>query len=301
MASKLLFLVNPHAGKGQIKNHLCDVVDIFIKHGYDVTIRTTQARDDARAVAAERCGEFDLIVCSGGDGTLSEVVNGVMSHEGPKPAIGYLPMGSTNDFGKTLGIPAGIDRAATMAVTAPAYACDVGRFNGKCFTYSAAFGLFSDVSYATPQRTKNLLGHAAYILQGIESLSALRSFHVTVKYDGHTVTDDYLLGMVTNSDSVGGFRGICGQDVLLADGQFEVVLIRMPKSILELNNVVISMLAHNLNTNGILAFRSSSLEFISEEPLAWTLDGEYGGSPRDAKIEIEKKAVRYVTRMGRRG
>ncbi len=301
MANKLLFIVNAMAGKGKIKSKLADVVDMFIRHEYDVTIYTTQSKDDARRVAKERCEEFSLIVCSGGDGTLSEVVNGLMEHDGSKPAVGYLPMGTTNDFAKTLGIPvSNVLRAAQLAVTGPAYPCDVGCFNGKYFTYSAAFGAFSDVPYITPQKTKSLLGRSAYILQGVERISSLKSYRCTIRYDGRSVTDHFLFGMVTNSDSIGGFRGLCGMDVELSDGMFEVVLIRMPTTLFELNNIVLALLSHDMSVNGVLAFRTSKLEVQCDEPLAWTLDGEYGGAPRCADIQIQNKAVRYVTRMGRR-
>ncbi len=301
MPNKLLLIVNVMAGKGRIKSKLADVVDTFVRCGYDVTIYTTQARDDARRVAEQRADEFDLIVCSGGDGTLSEVVNGLAARAGSKPAIGYLPMGTTNDFAKTLGIPAAnILKAAELAATGPAYPCDVGCFNGKFFTYSAAFGAFSDVPYITPQKTKSLLGRSAYILQGVERLSSLKSYHCTVRYDGKMITDDFLFGMITNSDSVGGFQGLCGMDVELSDGQFEVVLIRMPATILDLNNVVIALLAHDMSADGIYAFHASNLELTCDEPMAWTLDGEYGGAPRKAVVEVKNKAVRYVTRMGRR-
>ena len=301
MTNKLLFIVNATAGKGKIKSKLADVIDTFVKHDYDVTVHTTQSKDDARRVTEKRCEEFDLIVCSGGDGTLSEVVNGLMGHEGSKPALGYLPMGTTNDFAKTLGIPvSNVVRAAQLAVTGPAYPCDVGNFNGKYFTYSAAFGAFSDVPYITPQKTKSLLGRSAYILQGVERLSSLKSYRCTVRYENRSVTDHFLFGMVTNSDSIGGFRGLCGMDVELSDGMFEVVLIRMPTTIFELNNIVLALLSHDMNVNGVLAFRTSRLEIQCDEPLAWTLDGEYGGAPRNAEIEIKNKAVRYITRMGRR-
>lgn len=296
MANRLLFLVNVTAGKGRIKAKLADVVDLFVRHGYDVTIYTTQSRDDARRVAAQRAGEFDLIICSGGDGTLSEVVNGLMAHPGAKPAIGYLPMGTTNDFARSLKIPTSdILQAAKLAATGQASPLDVGSFNGKYFTYSAAFGAFSDVPYITPQKSKNILGHGAYILQGVERLPSLKSYRCTIRYDDQTITDDFLFGMVTNSESIGGFRGLCGMDVDLSDGKFEVMLIRKVASIVELNNVLMALLTHNPSIDGIYAFRASKLEIECEEPLAWTLDGEYGGAPRTSRLEVKRKAIRYVT------
>ena len=302
MANKLLFIVNPKAGKGKIRPKLLAVIELFNKYGYDVTTYVTQAQGDACRVAAARCGEFDLIVCSGGDGTLSEVVNGLSTCSGPKPAVGYIPMGTTNDFARTLGIPTtNILKAADLAVRGPAYPCDVGRFNDRCFTYTAAFGAFSDVSYATPQSTKSIFGHAAYILQGLETLPSIKSYHCTVTIGNRTITDWFIFGAISNSESIGGFKGLCGMDVQLSDGMFEVLLIKHPNTMTELNGIARALLAHDMSAKGIIACRAASLEISCEEPLAWTLDGEFGGSVNEAKISVDKKAIRYVTRMGKRG
>lgn len=301
MLNKLLLIVNPKAGKSKIKPKLADVIDLFNRYGYDVTVYMTQCAGDARRVAALRNREFDLIVCSGGDGTLSEVVGGVLMGEGPKPAIGYLPMGTTNDFAGTLGIPTtNIMKAADLAVRGPAYPCDVGRFNDRHFTYTAAFGVFSDVSYATPQSTKSLLGHAAYVLQGIESLAGIKSYRCTVKIGGRSITDSFLFGAISNSKSIGGFKGLCGMDVELSDGLFEVLLIRKPTTLSDLHGISRAILAHDMTAKGIVACHASSVEIHCDEPIAWTLDGEFGGNVTHAHINVEKKVVRYVTRMGKR-
>ena len=302
MTQKLLFIVNPKAGKGKIKPKLADVIDLFNKYGYDVTVYMTQSQGDAKRVAALRYNEFDLIVCSGGDGTLSEVVGGLIDCSGPKPAIGYIPMGTTNDFARTLGIPTtNILKAADLAVRGPAYPCDVGRFNDRSFTYTAAFGAFSDVSYATPQSTKSILGHAAYVLQGLESMPSIKSYLCTVTIGNRTITDWFIFGAISNSESIGGFKGLCGMDVELSDGLFEVLLIKHPNTLAELHGIARAILAHDMTAKGIVACRTASIEVACEEPLAWTLDGEYGGTVNEAKISVDKKAIRYVTRMGKRG
>ena len=108
---KLLFIYNPRAGKGQIRNNLLDIIDTFVKAGYIVTARPTQYAGEAVELAADRTAKYDLVVCSGGDGTLDEVVTGIMKSVRRRP-IGYIPAGSTNDFAQSLNIPKNMAEAA---------------------------------------------------------------------------------------------------------------------------------------------------------------------------------------------
>ena len=281
MDKKLLFVYNPKAGKAQIKNKLADILDVFAKEGYEITVAPTQKKDDARSIVAHRREEYELVVCSGGDGTLDEVVTG-MIESGLRTPIGYIPAGSTNDFGGSISLPKNMVRAAQIAVKGRDYQCDIGTFQEDdardVFVYIAAFGLFTDVSYETEQEMKNVLGHMAYLLEGVKSLSSIRSFPMKVSWEGNEVEDDFIFGMVTNSLSVGGFRNITGRNVKLDDGLFEVTLIRMPKSPIELSNIMISLLNRSIDTNAMYCFRTAELTFESKEAVAWTLDGENGGS-----------------------
>ena len=295
MNKTMLFIVNPTAGKGQIKSKLMNILDIFTKHGYDITVRITQNREDAMITAMNRSGKYDLLVCSGGDGTLSEVINGVMKSGGSMPTIAYIPAGTTNDFAKTLGIPAADPvAAARLAVRGNAIDCDIGCFNGKYFIYSAAFGAFSDVPYITSQKSKNILGRAAYLLQGVERLSSLRSYPLKVKCDNRELEGDFIFGLVSNSDSVGGFKGHFGMEAELSDGLFEVILVKMPRTLIELNAIVIAILSREMNAPGLFSFKCSKVEIVGNEPLAWTLDGEFGGAPVKSDIKIINNAVKYV-------
>lgn len=281
MDKKLLFVYNPKAGKAQIRNKLADILDIFAREGYEITIVPTQKKDDARAAMAGRQRDYDLIVCSGGDGTLDEVVTG-MIQSGFRTPIGYIPAGSTNDFGGSISLPKNMVRAAQTAVHGRNFQCDIGTFHydhvDDVFVYIAAFGLFTDVSYETEQEMKNVLGHMAYLLEGVKSLSAIRPFRVKVSWEGKVLEDDFIFGMITNSFSVGGFKKITGKNVKLDDGVFEVTLIKMPKNPIELSNIMISLLNRDMDTNAMYCFRTSELTLESEEPIAWTLDGENGGS-----------------------
>lgn len=237
MSQKLLFIFNPHAGKGQIKNHLVDIVDMMVKAGFDVTIYTTQAQADATRKVVEEGAGYDRIVCSGGDGTLDEVMTGLMQAKLHIP-IGYIPAGSTNDFANSLGIPKEMLKAAERAVGQNRFPCDIGDFNSDTFVYVAAFGLFTEVSYKTSQQLKNIFGHVAYIMEGVKQLRDIPSFRMQVEYDGKVFQDEFIYGMVTNSVSVGGFKGMTGNDVKLDDGLFEVTLIRNPKNPIELNEIL---------------------------------------------------------------
>lgn len=288
---KMLFIYNPKAGKAKIKSNLLDIIDIFTKAGYEVTAYPTQARGDGqRAVRERKAGYYDIVVCSGGDGTLDEVVSGMMQCES-KTVIGYVPAGSTNDFANSLKIPKNMLGAAQVIVEGNTFGCDIGIFNDDFFVYIAAFGVFTDVSYETRQDIKNVLGHMAYILEGARRLSAVRAYKMRVESEELTVEGEFLFGMITNSVSVGGFRRITGKYVQLDDGEFEVTLIKKPSNAMELNLIMAALINRSINTDCMYCFRTSSLRFTSEDEIAWTLDGEFGGKHTTVDIRNEKQAL----------
>lgn len=292
---KLLFVLNPRSGKGEIKNKLLQIVDIFVKNNYRVTIHTTQKPLDAMKLIEKKAGKYDLVVCSGGDGTLDETVTGMVRREKRVP-IGYIPAGSTNDFAGSLGIPKRMEKAAELIMEGTPFACDVGRFNEDYFVYIAAFGLFTDVSYATSQELKNRIGHAAYILEGLKRLPSIQSYHMRVEYEDQVIEDEFIYGMVSNSMSAGGFKNITGKNVKLDDGVFEVTLICMPKNPLEFNEIIGSLTNMIDDTERIYTFKTNRIKFISETPIPWTLDGEFGGEHTELVIENEKQAVEIMVK-----
>lgn len=294
MARKLLFILNPLSGKVQIKNHLIEILDLFTKNGYEVTVHPTQCGGDARDVVAARGNEYDLVVCSGGDGTLDEVVTGVMQ-AGITAPIGYIPAGSTNDFAVSLHIPKTMKGAAQAIMDGRVYPCDIGRFNGRPFVYIAAFGLFTEVSYETPQGIKNVLGHTAYLLEGVKRLTNIKAYSMHVVGDSIDIEDEFMYGMITNSTSVGGFKNITGKHVKLNDGLFEVTLIKQPKNPVGFQKIISALLESSEKTEDMICFKTSHLEITSRESIAWTTDGEFGG--RHSRVEIcnEKRALKiYV-------
>ena len=290
LEKKMLFVYNPKSGKAKIKNKLADILDVFTAGGYEVTACPTQKSGDATEIVAYRKPIYDMVVCSGGDGTLDEVVTGMMQSSFRTP-IGYIPSGSTNDFGGSLNLPKNMVNAAEKIINGKNFPCDIGAFNKDVFVYIAAFGIFTDVSYETGQDIKNVLGHMAYVLEGMKRLPDVRSQYMKVSYEDKVIEDDFIFGMITNSVSVGGFKNITGKNVKLDDGVFEVTLIKAPRNPVELNQIMLCLLNRNIDTDLMYCFRTASLRLESDEEVAWTLDGENGGSHRDVYIENRHRAV----------
>ena len=285
MKQRLLFIFNLRSGKGKIKENLAEIVDIMVKAGWEVTVYTTQCQGDAVEKARLEAGEYDRIVCSGGDGTLDEVVTGMMKAKSRVP-IGYIPAGSTNDFGNSLGIDKDMRKAAQIAASGRMFPCDIGRFNDDFFVYVAAFGLFTDVSYQTSQDMKNVLGHAAYILEGAKQLWDIPSVRMQVEYDGNVLYDEFIYGMITNSNSVGGFDGLISGDVILNDGVFEVTLIKTPKNPMELSEVLACLTNIRKESDMLYTFQTSSIKFTSSESVSWTLTGSTAETIRRCSSRI---------------
>lgn len=295
MREKILFIYNPNAGKKKIVNKLNDVVNQLIDDQYDLVISPTRKANDAKeaVIAYMNEGNCTKIVCSGGDGTLHEVVDGLMQVEKKAPIV-YLPAGSTNDFGYSLDIPMDIVDAAALAKEGEPFNCDIACINGTNVVYTAAFGLFTDVSYATKQSMKNALGHAAYILNGAGALTRIKNFKTVVTIDDNEVIEDtFIIGMVVSAASIGGFRGITGPDVNMNDGKYELFLIKNP-GVLHVAGLVMDMKKHNFENPNIIYRHINKVKFEFEEEVPWTVDGEYGGSFQEADIVVNKSAVTFM-------
>lgn len=292
---KMLFIVNPRSGKALIRNRLLEIIDLFIKADWEVEVHVTQAQLDAMQAAYQKGSDVDMIVCSGGDGTLSETISGMMRLKNP-PLLGYIPAGSTNDFASSLRIPSRIMAAADNVITGTPEAIDIGYFcRERTFVYVAGFGAFTEVSYMTPQEKKNLLGHQAYMLEGMKSLANIKSYTMRVEADDFCMEGEFIFGMVTNTTSVGGFKGLVAQDVALNDGLFEVLIIRTPRTAVELTNILSSMILKEEQNEYVHRFKTSRLRIMSEEPVDWVLDGEFGGSRTDVEIENLSKRIEIVS------
>ena len=295
---KLLFVYNPRAGKEMLKPRLSDVLDIFVKAGYEVTVHPTQAYRDAYYQIKEyEVGKYDLIACSGGDGTIDEVATGMMKRrEMGKDVVpvGYIPAGTTNDFAKSLHIPRKPLAAADNAVKGVPFPCDIGKFNDSVFVYIAAFGIFTDVSYETDQAVKNVLGHMAYILEGAKRIFNIPSYKIKVEHDGEVIEDEFIFGMVTNSRSVGGFSNMVGKNIVFDDGLFEVTLIKTQKNPIALQEIIAALLIEQVDTKHMYTFKTKKITFDSLEEIPWTLDGEFGGEQDYVEIENVQKAMEIM-------
>ena len=292
---KMLFIYNPNSGMGLLKPKLSDVLDIFVKGGYEMTVYPTQKYHDAVRKMGEYEEQYDLVACSGGDGTLDEVVTGMMKREDKVP-IGYIPAGTTNDFASSLHISKNMLEAADTVVNGVPFACDVGEFNEDYFVYIAAFGLFTDVSYETKQSMKNVLGHLAYILEGTKRIFNIPSYRIKVTHDGETIEDEFIYGMVTNSRSVGGFKGITGKNVVFDDGKFEVTLFKTPRNPMELNEILGALALRKINPKRMYSFKTNEVHFETEEEIPWTLDGEFGGVHEEVVVKDCQKALEIMVK-----
>lgn len=291
----LLFVYNPTSGTGKIKSELSTVVDTFTKAGWLTTVYPTQERGDAARIVKELEGKFDRIVCAGGDGTLSEVSGALMDLDAPPP-LGYIPFGSTNDCAATLHLPKGTKRATLAAAGAGVPTpIDMGLLNGHPFVYVAAFGAFTNVAYDTPQDLKKTFGHLAYIFGGIASLPTIAPYHIKVEHDGQTLEDDFFFGMVSNSLSIGGMKPPNSDQVVLDDGLFEVTLVKKPLSLADLSNGLQALINLSPADGGALVqFQASQLTFTSDQPIPWTIDGEFGGSQTVNHVVNKQKALQII-------
>ena len=293
---KLLLFLNPCSGKKKASHALADVVNVFNRGGYDVTVYITAARGDATNVVAQRAPEFDLVVCAGGDGTFNETISGLLAggHDTP---IGYLPAGSTNDFASSLHLSKNLVEAARDIVEGTPRRLDVGRFNDRYFSYVASFGAFTRASYATSQNVKNALGHLAYILSGIKELAYIRSRRLRFTLDdGRVLEDEYIFGAISNSTSVAGILTLSEDLVDMNDGVFELLLVRKPENLLELNDCVLALTTQDYHTPMLTFTSARSVEIEAPEDMDWTLDGEREPGSAHCRAENLHDAIRIVTR-----
>lgn len=292
---KLLFLYNAHSGREKIKTKLVGIIDTFAKAGYEITVHPTQARDDASNTIVQEGKRYDVIVVSGGDGTLDEAVKGMMQL-GERIPLGYIPAGSTNDFAKSIGVSSNMEKAARTVVYGKPFSCDVGLFNDAPFVYIAAFGILTEVSYETKQEFKNLFGHMAYVLEGVKSVGMgnFKPIELTINVGDRVIKDSFIYGMVSNSTSVGGFKNPMFKDIQLDDGKFEGIFIRYPEDPTDLNAVLASLIAGEPDAEYMYYFKASEFHFSSDEPVAWTRDGENGGEHTSVVITNKKQVIDFI-------
>jgi len=290
---KLLFIVNPCAGQRRVNRYLVEILDIFNRGGYEVVTYITAQQGDCARIAREKASQVDLVVCAGGDGTFNEMITGVLD-SGADVSVGYIPSGSTNDFAASLRLPTNVVKAAQAIVDGEPQPLDVGRFGERYFSYVASFGAFTRASYATPQNVKNALGHIAYLLEGIQELSQLRNEHVRITLEDQVIEGDYLFGAVSNSTSVGGILTLDPKQVDMSDGVFELLLVRMPKDLVELHDCILALQKQKYNCAVITFVTAGKLEILANPQMTWSLDGERENGHETVRVENLHHAIRLI-------
>ncbi len=273
MAEKVLLIMNPFSGQKRGKRFLADILYLFRKNGYVTTAMMTVKSGDGAELVKQYGSGMDKIVCIGGDGSLKEVITGVVE-SGLSVPIGYIPAGSTNDLASSLKIPKNIMKAAENIINGTPRTIDVGRFDNEYFSYIASFGAFTKVSYATPQNIKNVLGHLAYVLEGVKDIPSIRPVHLKFQMPEQIIEGDYLFGAICNSTSVGGILTLDPQVVDMNDGKFELLLIKAPTNVAELNDIVLALSTQRYDYPSITFVTASALEVFAPKDMNWTLDGE---------------------------
>ena len=295
MEKKLMLIVNPAAGKGGYKQNFGEALNVLDKGGYRTTLFFTSGRGEATRFAAEYGMEYDTVACVGGDGTLSEVISGLMQLKNPPP-LGYFPMGTTNDVATTLELPKNdtVGAAQRILYGSP-HAYDIGRFgDNEYFAYIAAFGAFTETSYITPQDQKKALGHLAYLLQGISQLPKIESIHTRIEYDCGVIEEDLLYGSMSNSTSVAGVLHLPEAMVSLGDGMSELLLVKSPVSIEDLGDIAASVLTQRYDIGGLTILHTKKAKFTFDKPVAWTRDGEAGGEYQEITLTNRQAAINFI-------
>ena len=295
---KLLFIMNPKAGLMQAPKYMAEIIERFSGAGYLTQVLMTTAGGDSKNFAAEYGGEADVVVVSGGDGTLNGVIDGLISG-GHKTPIGYIPAGSTNDFANSIGLPKSIPACVDRIINGTPQPVDIGSFNGRYFSYVASFGAFTSTTYSVPQNIKNILGHSAYVMAGVKELAHIKSIHTRITLEKGTPEEqvhegDYVLGGVCNSRSIGGIVNLQKLDVDMNDGLMEVILIKMPRDLIELSDITSSILSGTFKSHQIEKYSAHKVMFDLDENVHWTLDGEYEKGSGICEIDTIESAISLI-------
>jgi diacylglycerol kinase (ATP) len=292
MPKNLMLIVNPYSGRGLSPNTLGIIVSQFCSEGYAVTVYSTES-GSPEFLARVYSENFDLVVCVGGDGTLSGVAAGLMRAMAPPP-FGYIPAGTANDMASTLALSKDPKTAVRSVINGHPVPLDIGCYDDKYFTYIAAFGAFTGVSYTTAQSAKRALGHLAYVIDGLASMSAIRPQHTVIEYDGGMIEGDFIFGGVTNSTTIAGFVKLDRKDVDLGDGLFEVILVSNPVNAAELTNIITSILNQTYDSENVLLLHTKRIKFSFDADVGWTKDGENGGTYKELEITVCRHALQII-------
>ena len=287
---RLLFIYNPRSGRGLFQQHLGEIIEQFTEGGYLVMSYPTRSGYDFLPLLP-MYGSVDAVCYAGGDGIMNAALNFHVKHEISLP-ITYMPAGTTNDFAHSVGIGTNIQESVRSVLSGGIHELDYGVLNGQAFTYVAAFGSLAEISYTTPQDVKNTLGYAAYLIEGMKRFPELKARHLKVTHDGGNFEGDFILGLVTNSNTVGGFRPMVLGDVSLTDGLLEVTLVRMPKNVTDMGAIMNALVTGETDEQNVISLKTGKLQILSDVELSWTIDGEFGGKYEDTEISCVRQGMK---------
>lgn len=290
--SRLLLIVNPAAGMGRGHTLKDEIAHMYARYGWESTIQETEGAGDAARFAQESAASHDLVMCVGGDGTLSETLGG-LTRVPEAPPLCYVPMGSTNDLALSAGLPRDPMSAAAVGLGGEPVPIDAGSFNGRVFSYVACFGAFTRTSYETDRQLKNKIGHLAYILTGAQELTRIQSYSVTVECGEETISGDFFFGSCCNTRSLGGTVKLPLGLSDLQDGSHELLMVRKPERITELTGLLPTVLAGKYD-HPLLVYRHvDHAVFHMPEEMPWSLDGERA----DAGQQVDIRNLHHAFRL----
>jgi diacylglycerol kinase (ATP) len=293
-SKNVMLIVNPCSGRNRTRNGLVDLVSVFGNNGYFTTVYMTRGSGDATEYALKYASNYDLIVCRGGDGTFSEMLNGLMQLESIPP-IGFIPSGTTNELASTLGIPTDVRTAAGNIFGNDASFNDIGLFNNsRYFTYVASFGAFSECSYAAPQKLKNRIGRFAYFVESAKEVKDIKPIPLRVECDDFVEEGEYVIGSVSNSHSIGGIIKLDENTVDLKDGKFEVFLGKNPGSVSGWKDLLLGIAKRDFDERYLRIIKTSKVRFtpLGNDEIPWSIDGEFGGNNKKVDISVVQNAYR---------
>ncbi len=291
---KIMLIINPIAGKSRAKYNLANIAALFYKNGYEPAIYFTDPDCGPEELIKRHAKDFDVVACCGGDGTVSEAIEGIMEIDRQIP-LGYIPCGTTNDLASSLDLPKNMKRAVSTIANEEPVPFDIGSFGDEChFAYIASFGAFTEVSYETPQRAKNLLGHLAYVFQSLKSMNKIKPYHVRIESEEKTIEDDFIFGSVTNSTSVAGIFRFDKSLVDFNDGLYEVLLVKQPKRLHTVIGIILSMLNTTYKHEHITLFQSSHIKITTDEDIEWSIDGEHRSGANIIEITNNHNAINLI-------
>lgn len=289
---KAMLIMNPSSGRGAMKDVFYQVLAKFTQADFRVTPYITQSAHDISEMIQD-AHSYDLIIAAGGDGTVNDVINAMMNEEVQRP-LAYIPSGTVNDFAQSLGLSMDPLRATDQIIRSEAKPLDIGCFNGSYFSYVAACGMFTSVSYSTSQDMKNSIGRLAYYLEGMRAFGELgQSFPMELTYNGDSLSGDFIFAAVTNSRSLGGLLQLDAGSLAvdMSDGLLEVLLVRAPKNAADLTKIVHSLRTAESTSSLVETRQAESFHFRFSQPQSWTLDGEYGGRHQDVWVDVVPQKI----------